>query len=67
MAVVVRRTGLSPDVLRVWERRYGAVHPTRSPGNRRFYSDADVERLQLMRAATGDSCSATGWNATPWM
>ena len=27
--VVARRTGLTPDVLRVWEKRYGAVSPTR--------------------------------------
>ena len=51
--VVSRRTGLSKDVLRAWERRYGAVDPKRSDGGRRLYSDADVERLQLLRQATG--------------
>jgi DNA-binding transcriptional MerR regulator/methylmalonyl-CoA mutase cobalamin-binding subunit len=50
--VVTHRTGLSPDVLRVWERRYGAVEPRRSPTNRRLYSDRDVERLKLLRRAT---------------
>ncbi len=49
--VVARRTGLSPDVLRAWEKRYQAVEPERS-GNRRTYSDADVERLLLLRKAT---------------
>jgi len=48
--VVVRRTGLTPDLLRAWERRYKAVSPTRS-GGRRLYSDADVERLDLLRRA----------------
>jgi methanogenic corrinoid protein MtbC1 len=52
LAVVVRRTGLSPDVLRVWERRYGAVRPVRSEGNRRLYSEDDVERLGLLARAT---------------
>lgn len=52
IAVVAERTGLSQDVLRVWERRYGAVRPTRGPGGQRYYSDADVERLGLLRAAT---------------
>ena len=49
MGVVTRRTGLSPDVLRVWERRYGVVRPTRSEGGQRMYSAADLERLQLLR------------------
>ena len=52
IAVVAERTGLSQDVLRVWERRYGAVQPTRRPGGQRYYSDADVQRLGLLRAAT---------------
>jgi DNA-binding transcriptional MerR regulator/methylmalonyl-CoA mutase cobalamin-binding subunit len=47
--VVSRRTGLTPELLRAWERRYQAVLPTRSPGNRRFYSDSDIDRLLLLR------------------
>jgi DNA-binding transcriptional MerR regulator/methanogenic corrinoid protein MtbC1 len=39
-------------VLRVWERRYGAVQPTRTPGNRRLYSPHQVKRLQLLCRAT---------------
>lgn len=50
--VVARRTGLSPDVLRAWERRYGAITPSRSSGRRRLYTDEDVERLTLLRRAT---------------
>lgn len=52
MPVVTRRTGLSPDLLRVWEKRYAVVKPTRSTGGRRLYSDADIERLQLLYRAT---------------
>lgn len=52
MRVVIRRTGLTPDLLRAWERRYGVVAPTRSEGGQRLYSDADVERLSLLRRAT---------------
>jgi len=51
--VVVRRTGLTADVLRAWERRYGAVVPGRSPSGRRVYSDDDIERLRLLHRATG--------------
>ncbi|HEX6850905.1 MAG TPA: cobalamin B12-binding domain-containing protein [Candidatus Polarisedimenticolaceae bacterium] len=50
--VVSRRTGLSPDVIRVWERRYRAVSPRRSTTNRRLYSDDDLDRLLLLRRAT---------------
>jgi DNA-binding transcriptional MerR regulator/methylmalonyl-CoA mutase cobalamin-binding subunit len=50
--VVSRRTGLSPDVIRAWERRYNAVTPCRTATDRRLYSDADVERLRLLRRAT---------------
>src|SRR5512140_113462 len=52
IAVVSERTGLSQDVLRVWERRYGAVDPERRPSGQRLYTDADIERLGLLRAAT---------------
>jgi DNA-binding transcriptional MerR regulator/methylmalonyl-CoA mutase cobalamin-binding subunit len=49
IGLVARRTGLKPDLIRAWERRYGAVEPSRSSTRRRFYSDADIERLQLLR------------------
>jgi DNA-binding transcriptional MerR regulator/methylmalonyl-CoA mutase cobalamin-binding subunit len=49
IGIVARRTGLKPDLIRAWERRYGAVAPGRSDTRRRFYSDADIDRLQLLR------------------
>jgi methanogenic corrinoid protein MtbC1 len=52
IAVVSERTGLSQDLLRVWERRYQAVEPRRGPGGHRSYSDADVARLRLLHAVT---------------
>lgn len=52
IAVAAQRTGLSQDVLRVWERRYGAVHPTRAANGERFYTDDDIHRLRLLDAAT---------------
>lgn len=51
MAVVARRTGLSADVIRAWERRHHAVEPARTPGNQRLYSERDVARLTLIRRA----------------
>ena len=49
--VVARRTGLTADVTRVWERRYSVVNPKRATNRRRLYSDEDVEKLNLLRRA----------------
>ena len=47
--IVSRRTGLSADVIRAWERRYKAVKPSRSSNGRRLYSDNDVKKLMLLQ------------------
>jgi DNA-binding transcriptional MerR regulator/methanogenic corrinoid protein MtbC1 len=52
MRVVTRRTGLSAEILRVWERRYRVVTPARTQTGRRLYSDAEIERLHLLHRAT---------------
>src|SRR5512134_554009 len=44
-----KRAGVSPDLLRAWERRYGLLRPERSAGGLRLYSSADVERVRAMR------------------
>ncbi|HEY5908969.1 MAG TPA: MerR family transcriptional regulator [Verrucomicrobiae bacterium] len=60
MKAAAQRTGLTPHVLRVWEKRYGAVKPGRTDTNRRLYSDEELERLSLLRDITrgGHSISA---------
>ena len=55
--VVVRRTGLSAHVIRVWEKRYQAVVPARTETNRRLYSDEDIARLQWLQQAVQDGQS----------
>lgn len=47
---VSKMTGIAIDTLRAWERRYGAVTPSRDDRGR-MYSDADVARLRLLRGA----------------
>src|ERR1041384_7104244 len=47
---VARLTGLSKDVVRVWERRYGLVKPVRSANRYREYSDDDVALLRFLKA-----------------
>jgi DNA-binding transcriptional MerR regulator len=44
-----KRSGVSPELLRAWERRYGLLQPARSSGGLRLYSLADLERVRLMR------------------
>lgn len=46
--LVASRTGLSPHVLRAWERRYQVVTPTRTEGGQRLYSEHDIQRLRLL-------------------
>jgi DNA-binding transcriptional MerR regulator len=47
---VSKLTGIPVDTLRAWERRYGVVAPERDDRGR-LYSEADVERLRLLRQA----------------
>ena len=49
IAAVERDVGLSKDVLRVWERRYGFPMPERGANGERLYSAKQVERLQLIK------------------
>ncbi len=49
IAAVERDTGLSKDVLRVWERRYGFPVPGRDDHGERIYPAEQVERLRLIK------------------
>lgn len=49
IAEVERDTGLSKDLLRVWERRYGFPRPGRTPHGERAYSSEEVAKLRLVR------------------
>jgi hypothetical protein len=50
--VVARRTGLSPHLIRAWEKRYSTTQPERNDGNRRLYTFEDIDRLTLLKRAT---------------
>lgn len=50
---VAKMTGIGIDTLRAWERRYHAVRPARDDRGR-LYSDADVQRLRLLRDAVAN-------------
>ncbi len=51
IGVASSRTGLPQDLLRAWERRYGAVEPHRTESGRRFYTDEDLAKLRLLKRA----------------
>jgi MerR family transcriptional regulator, light-induced transcriptional regulator len=57
LKVVTRETGLSPEVLRAWERRYGVPKPHRTGGGHRLYSDYDIQVLKWLTARQAEGMS----------
>ena len=53
-----KRAGVSPELLRAWERRYALLRPTRSAGGLRLYTSGDLERVRLMRRHLADGLAA---------
>ena len=49
ISAVSRKTGIAPDTLRKWERRYGVLRPKRTAGGQRRYDDSDVARVEWLR------------------
>ncbi len=54
-----RRAGVSPDLLRAWERRYGVIAPHRTDAGYRLYDEIAIRRLQAMRRLRDE-----GWTAS---
>ena len=55
---LTKRTGVSPELLRAWEQRYGLLQPTRTPGGFRLYSAADEARVQRMQSLVSGGLAA---------
>jgi MerR family transcriptional regulator, light-induced transcriptional regulator len=55
---LARRSGVSTDLLRAWERRYGLLEPTRTAGGYRLYSAADEARVRAMQGHLAQGLSA---------
>jgi DNA-binding transcriptional MerR regulator/methylmalonyl-CoA mutase cobalamin-binding subunit len=47
-----RISGVHPETLRAWERRYELIQPRRDARGRRMYAAADIDRLRLLRRGT---------------
>src|SRR4051794_91044 len=55
---LARRSGVSADLLRAWERRYALLAPSRTPSGYRLYSADDEARVLSMRAHLAQGLSA---------
>ena len=55
---LARRTGVSPELLRAWEQRYGLLQPTRTAGGFRLYSAADEAKVQRMQGLVSGGLAA---------
>jgi MerR family transcriptional regulator, light-induced transcriptional regulator len=55
---LAKRTGVSPELLRAWEQRYGLLQPTRTPGGFRLYRAADEARVQHMQSLVSSGLAA---------
>lgn len=50
IAALTRRTGVPSDTIRKWEQRYGVLHPQRTAGGQRRYTESDVARIEWLKA-----------------
>lgn len=57
LKAVVQETGLKPDTLRAWERRYGLPDPDRTSGGHRLYSERDIDILKWLLARQEEGLS----------
>lgn len=53
ISIAAQLTGLHPQTVRLYE-RLGLVSPTRVGNKNRLFSDADIERLRMIRRFTQD-------------
>ncbi len=58
IGVLAQRTGVTPELLRAWEQRYGLLRPSRSQGGFRLYSDDDERRVRLTTDLIASGLSA---------
>lgn len=59
IGVAAELAGVHPQTLRIYEQK-GLVNPQRTRGNTRMYSQADIERLQLINELTSEGINLAG-------
>lgn len=67
LKAVVKETGIKPDTLRAWERRYGLPQPERTEGGHRIFTQRDIETLKWLSARQDEGLSISRavdlWNS----
>lgn len=59
ISIAAELAGVHPQTLRIYEQK-GLVSPQRTRGNTRMYSQADIERLQLINELTDEGINLAG-------
>jgi MerR family transcriptional regulator/heat shock protein HspR len=59
ISIAAELAGVHPQTLRMYEQK-GLVTPQRTSGNTRMYSEADIERLNLISELTGEGINLAG-------
>jgi MerR family transcriptional regulator, heat shock protein HspR len=59
ISVAAELAGVHPQTLRIYERK-GLVHPHRTAGNTRRYSQADIDKLLAIQALTDEGVNLAG-------
>lgn len=59
ISVAAEMSGMHPQTLRIYERR-GLIEPYRTPGGTRRYSEADIERLDIIQELTSAGVNLEG-------
>ena len=68
IAAVAHRTGVPAATLRKWEQRYGVPAPMRTSGRHRRYGEAEIARVNWLKARARSPTNSRGWSrprATP--
>jgi methanogenic corrinoid protein MtbC1 len=67
LGVVLRETGINPDTLRAWERRYDLPQPSRSEGGQRLYTERDIALIKWLLERTNEGmrigCAVKLWKS----
>jgi MerR family transcriptional regulator/heat shock protein HspR len=59
ISVAAELTGVHPQTLRIYERK-GLLHPARTAGNTRRYSERDIDRLREIQELTTAGVNLAG-------
>ncbi|MGI6590736.1 MAG: heat shock protein transcriptional repressor HspR [Eggerthellaceae bacterium] len=59
ISIAAQLAGVHPQTLRMYEQK-GLVTPQRTSGNTRMYSEADIDRLNMINSLTSEGINLAG-------